>query len=157
MVLHCAPWLEQMLHPQMLSKVVGWAVDIIEKEYGDVADGIVGCGVSGTVPASIISYMMNKKLCIVRKVGESTHSPFNREGDLPNRYVIIDDLVDSGETITRILAAMSEPKNCVALLLYACEHYETAYTIKKTKEFMAKWPWIQVKIYTEEFHSSENW
>lgn len=65
----------------------------------------VGRGLSGTIPASILAYRMNKKLLIVRKEAEKTasHAYSLLEGWLVASYIIVDDFISQGDTMRAIL------------------------------------------------------
>lgn len=75
-------------------------------------DTIVCSGVSGIVFAVQLAQRMGRKVAIVRKDGDGTHSTNKIEANcFPNeigKYIIVDDLIDSGKTIDRIVAAMKK-------------------------------------------------
>jgi phosphoribosylpyrophosphate synthetase len=75
---------------------------------------LVCCGISGAGVAFPISCKLDIPVWIIRKEGEKSHSrndidrPYvdTPTGKIP--YVIIDDLIDSGATIARIIKCMNE-------------------------------------------------
>jgi adenine/guanine phosphoribosyltransferase-like PRPP-binding protein len=103
----------------------------ITKEF----DSIACCGVSGLMVVPQIAEILNKHIVIIRKQGQS-YSTFSMEGVTPFRYVIIDDLICSGETVKYITNTIYEecPKSkCIGLYCYMPE--ECAYTSKTSKLF----------------------
>jgi adenine/guanine phosphoribosyltransferase-like PRPP-binding protein len=84
---------------------------------------IAGRGVSGIVPAAVVSAAYGLDLIIVRKPREDKHTTLNAQGPLKEveSYVIVDDLIDSGLTIRRIIAAMGN-RQPEAILLYCVQN-----------------------------------
>jgi len=89
-------------------------------------DTIAVCGVSGLGIGPIVAFKLGKSLCVVRK-GEKAHSPYKVESEgTMGQYIIIDDLIDSGTTVRKIIKAVREDANkyghnvrtCVGALLY---------------------------------------
>jgi adenine/guanine phosphoribosyltransferase-like PRPP-binding protein len=73
---------------------------------------IVCTGLSGVIFASPLSIMMNKQLIVIRKESDTKHASFNGiekncHADKIGKYVIVDDLIDSGRTIKRIKEIMA--------------------------------------------------
>jgi len=90
-------------------------------------DTIVCCGISGIVFGLPLARKMGRKIVIVRKDGDGTHSTNRVESDCfaneVGNYIIVDDLIDSGATLERILKEMKEHSGKkgkhVATYLYA--------------------------------------
>lgn len=88
------------------------AVFLLEEALTPVADefdSILVTGLSGIVPGSIIAHKLGKRLVVLRKPGEPTHGQ-EVEGaydwaDSDKDYVIVDDFVAGGKTMTRLLDA----------------------------------------------------
>lgn len=75
---------------------------IRDKIFGDF-DGIACRGTSGLVIAPMLSVMFDKKLLVVRKENDNSHSSSILEGhDDINRYIVVDDFTASGRTIESI-------------------------------------------------------
>jgi adenine/guanine phosphoribosyltransferase-like PRPP-binding protein len=104
-------------------------------------DTIVCTGISGIVFASPLSILMKKQLAIVRKVGDRTHSyldieaNFNStEGTVLGRYIIVDDLTETGKTIKRIKAKIKKnlrkmgPNQYVGSYFYTHMYFDTLDT-----------------------------
>ena len=99
-------------------------------------DSIACCGVSGLMVVPQIAELLNKHIVVVRKPDEKRYSDFYIEGASPFRYIIVDDLICSGDTLKWIRQAIYEdnPKaQCVGLYCYIPE--ECAYTANTEKEF----------------------
>lgn len=85
-------------------------------------DTIAFSGTSGAGLAYILSYRLNIPLLMVRKPSDDSHSLLRIEGNLDaKKYLIIDDLIFSGNTAAFIVKSIYEflPKaRCTGLLLY---------------------------------------
>lgn len=92
-------------------------------------DTIAVTGVSGVTMGSMVAFHLKKRLAIVRKKSDTTHSWINVE-HLPesrnkgkfHRYVIIDDLISSGDTVKNIASSIKKEtggkSECVGAVLY---------------------------------------
>lgn len=88
-------------------------------------DSLVVTGISGLVIGSILSYKINKNLCVVRK-NRKTHSLLKVESgkDVIDSYLIIDDIMDSGKTVRSIIKELrnadriSGLKRCIGGIFY---------------------------------------
>lgn len=93
-------------------------------KFGEV-DLIVGTGLSGTLLLSAIHLQSGIPFGAIRNNNDGAHSPRKIEtgerGDFNDRetkrYVIIDDLTESGDTIDRIKIKMSGHE-CVGIIFY---------------------------------------
>lgn len=108
------------------------------RKIKDTFDSIVCCGVSGLLVAPQVAEILNKNLIIVRKRTEigNCYSAFNIEGVSPYLYVVLDDLICSGDTFKWIRNNIYEenPKaKCVGLYCYLPE--ECAYTESNSNLF----------------------
>ena len=65
---------------------------------------ILCTGQSGIVPSAVVATVKGKGLCILRKENEESHSKMGAEGNLSDKYIIIDDFTDSGATLRRLMA-----------------------------------------------------
>lgn len=83
-------------------------------------DSFVGRGVSGITMASMLAYSMNKNLVIVRKDRTNNHSGQLVEGIITNehQFIIIDDFVETGETIEQIDRAIHNYGTVKGVVLY---------------------------------------
>jgi orotate phosphoribosyltransferase-like protein len=103
-------------------------------------DSIVCCGVSGLLVAPQVAEILNKNLVIIRKPDERRYSEFLMEGVTPYMYVVLDDLICSGDTFKWIKHTIYDecPKaKCVGLYCYLPE--ECAYTEKTTNLFYERY------------------
>ena len=65
-------------------------------------DSIACCGVSGLMVVPQIAELLDKHILVVRKETEERYSDFDLEGVIPESYIIIDDLICSGNTVKYI-------------------------------------------------------
>jgi adenine/guanine phosphoribosyltransferase-like PRPP-binding protein len=124
----------RVLNHKIRNKTIIKAVCDLRK-ISNQFDSIACCGVSGLMVVPQIAELLNKHIVIIRKPGQS-YSTFNMEGVTPFRYVIIDDLICSGETVKYIRNTIHEecPKSrSIGLYCYMPE--ECAYTEKTSKLF----------------------
>jgi adenine/guanine phosphoribosyltransferase-like PRPP-binding protein len=106
------------------------------RKLNDTYDSIACSGTSGLMVVPQIAELLNKEIVIVRKKNEKSYSPFHIEGVTPFRYIIIDDLVCSGNTIKHITKSLKEeyPRSkCIGLYCYIPE--DCAYTTQTSKMF----------------------
>ena len=61
-------------------------------------DTIVVTGISGALVGMILAKRLGKRLLVVRKNNDGTHSSLPVEGELGERWVFVDDFVNSGHT-----------------------------------------------------------
>lgn len=85
-------------------------------------DSIVVRGLSGTIMGSCLAHRLKKNLVVVRK-GEECHGYSLEYNDFPKKYIILDDLVSSGDTIRSIKDRMdrildSISSRCMGIYLY---------------------------------------
>lgn len=82
-------------------------VDFIKQQNLEF-DTIACRGVSGILPAGIVGFLLNKPISVIRKPGENNHSGLDVEGKHYASYVIIDDLIASGDTIRDTISRMKK-------------------------------------------------
>jgi len=83
--------------------------------------GIVCTGLSGILVGVALANKTKRPFAIVRKPGDNTHSSFTVEGYLFDQYVIVDDFIEYGGTIRRILREMykhNDESECRGIMLY---------------------------------------
>lgn len=78
--------------------------DALKKLGLDKFDAIAFRGVSGALVAPVVGYLLKKPLIAVRKTTEGCHSNLRTETAIngPIRYVVVDDLVCTGDTLRAI-------------------------------------------------------
>lgn len=77
-------------------------------------DTIVATGVSGSMVAPVLSYMLEKNCLIVRKPDVYSHSHVPAEGKLGHRWIFVDDFVCTGKSLRRckyVIGRISENLN----------------------------------------------
>ena len=95
------------------------------RDSGVEFDAIAFRGVSGSLLGPLVATAMGKGLIYIRKKVDS-HRSYDVEGCVTQRYIIIDDLIDSGKTIHSIREAIEKrardcgdpPATCVGVFLY---------------------------------------
>jgi orotate phosphoribosyltransferase len=119
---NCAGYLDDVLSsPQNTAICVEAAVTKIKacikpEDY----DCIAFRGVSGAVVAPVVAYQLGKGLIPVRK-GENAHSTNSIEVGNHDykRYLIVDDFIDSGDTVVAIeKACRGYGMTCVGIVTY---------------------------------------
>jgi adenine/guanine phosphoribosyltransferase-like PRPP-binding protein len=90
----------RVLNHKERNKIIIKAVCDLRK-IKDQFDTIACCGVSGLMVVPQIAELLDKHILIIRK-DERCYSEFRTEGVAPFQYVVVDDLVCSGDTIKRI-------------------------------------------------------
>lgn len=96
----------QVLNHKVRNKVIINAVCTLRK-IKDSFDTIACCGVSGLMVVPQIAEILDKHILLVRK-DERCYSDFKLEGVAPYRYIIIDDLICSGNTVRHIKSSIKE-------------------------------------------------
>ena len=119
-----------VLNHKARNKIIIKAVCDLRKISEDF-DSIACCGVSGLMVVPQISELLDKHIVIVRK-GEKCYSEFRTEGVAPFRYIILDDLICSGNTVKHIKRTLKEeyPRS-VCMGAYCYLPNETAYSSDK--------------------------
>lgn len=125
----------RVLNHRARNKIIIKAVCNLRKIANEF-DSIVCCGISGLMVVPQIAELLDKHIVVIRKDNDKCYSEFPMEGVTPFRYVIVDDLVCSGDTIKHMMSTIYEdcPKaRCVGVYCYMPE--ECAYTEKTVKLF----------------------
>jgi len=125
----------RVLNHKTRNRIIVSAVCRLRK-LDDTYDSIACSGTSGLMVVPQIAEILNKEIIIVRKHNEISYSPFHIEGVMPNRYIVIDDLVCSGTTIKHITRSIKEeyPRSkCIGVYCYIPE--ECAYNTATSKLF----------------------
>lgn len=122
--------LQGILEPTIRNKTVKKCIDKLSK-FSSEFDSIAVSGFSCALISPIVAYELNKSIILIRKSIDDCVSGFVSEGIAPKKFIIIDDLVDSGKTIERIYKGVvehcrrwrnnTEPQ-CVGLYLYDLTH-----------------------------------
>ena len=129
---HLRPLLDPKERRYTIDKCI---VDL--KPHIDKFDAIVMSGYSMALIAPCIADALHKPLILVRKEEEDCASSYRVEGTVCKRYIIIDDLVCSGETLKRIQRKIGDHfysgAKLVGLYLYQPQFsaYRTHAEVKK--------------------------
>ncbi|WP_066904093.1 phosphoribosyltransferase [Mycolicibacterium houstonense] len=65
-------------------------------------DTLVGTGLSGTIAVVDLARRLGKHYLVVRKANDNTHSVYSAEGRLGQRWLFVDDFIDTGRTLGRV-------------------------------------------------------
>jgi orotate phosphoribosyltransferase len=115
-----------VLNHKERNKIIIKAVCDLRK-ISDTFDSIACCGVSGLMVVPQIAELLQKHIIVVRK-GEKCYSEFRTEGVAPFRYIILDDLICSGDTVKRIKKTLKEEyARSICQGVYCYLPYESAY------------------------------
>jgi len=117
-------YLSDVFYPETFKAAVDKATERLREFDGHTPfDSIAFTGVSGAAFAFPLSLALNKTLlCVRKKKGESSHSPYEVEGNYSSEsYVIVDDFISSGATVMEIQRMISrhvEDTKPAAIYLY---------------------------------------
>lgn len=128
-------YLNDVLSPSSLKQIAAKICRKLKYRKNDF-DVIAFRGMSGALIAPIVAAKMNKGMLMVRKESDKNHSNFTVEGNIAgDRFIIIDDLVCTGDTIREIVSKVQKgtSKKFVGLCLYCHEEYTEKEDIKKSK------------------------
>ena len=132
--LTCCSHLRPILHPALRKKTIRKCIKTLKK-YSDQFDSIAVCGYSMALIAPVVADKLNKSLIIVRKDNEHRASWCEAEGEHSTKYIIIDDLIYSGETYTMVVNKIKEnlvpDAECVGVYLYCPEVQEMSEEAKE--------------------------
>lgn len=103
-----ASYLEQMWRDP--GKVVATFLAKL-REYPLEIDTLIGRGISGALSAQLIATATGLNYAVVRKEGESAHSYRRVEGRVGRRWLFVDDLIDTGETLKATVTAVNTLSN----------------------------------------------
>lgn len=124
-----------VLNHKVRNKIIIKAVCDLRK-IADTFDSIACCGTSGLMVVPQIAELLNKNILLIRKKNEKCYSNFTIEGIRPFRYIILDDLICSGNTVRHIQQSIREEYGkikCVGLYCYMPN--ECAYSASTSKLF----------------------
>lgn len=125
----------RVLNHKVRNKIIIKAVCDLRKISNEF-DSIACCGVSGLMVVPQIAELLNKNIVLVRKKNDKCYSDFTIEGVKPFRYIIVDDLICSGDTIRHIRRNIEDEYDktkCVGLYCYMPE--ECAFNQNNIKLF----------------------
>lgn len=120
-----------VLNHKYRNKIIIKSVCALRKISEDF-DSIACCGVSGLLVVSQVAELLDKHIVIVRKKDDNCYSKYSTEGVAPFRYIILDDLICSGNTVKHIKRTLKKeyPRSmCVGAYCYLPE--ETGYSADK--------------------------
>lgn len=101
----------KFLEPKTRAKHIRAAIKVL-KPIAHTFDSVAFCGMSGALIAPEIAKKLNKELIMVRKSNKGHHSNYMVEGYYrSNKYIIVDDFIDSGKTVKRMKKCIDQALN----------------------------------------------
>jgi len=129
--------MDTCLNPKTRKDLIEWIYQTL-KPHANKFDAIAVCGMSMALVAPTIADRLNKNLILVRKGGERTHSDLRVEGVRDGRYIIIDDIIDTGDTLLRVTEQIEKFNKyavCVCVIQY---HHQKVSWAKQTSQLTKK-------------------
>ena len=110
-------YLEHLIRRENFEKYLPLAIKQLEKlDF----DAIAFRGMSGALTAPVVAHAMGKQLIMCRKREEVNHSGRAVEGfKASKRYVIVDDIISSGHTVSliqRMISVFAPNAECIGIL-----------------------------------------
>lgn len=133
---YCSSHLAHVLDPDLRQNTIKKCLKAL-KPHADKFEAIAISGYSMALIAPVIADAMGKSLIIVRKDEEERASWHEVEGQLVKSYIIIDDLISSGETMHRVEKKIGDyfysGAKLYGIYLYDLEHsaYRNAESLKR--------------------------
>ena len=109
-----------VLNHKIRTKIIIKAVCDLRKISNEF-DSIACCGSSGLMVVPQVAELLNKNILLIRKSTEKCYSNFAIEGIAPLRYIIVDDLICSGNTVRHIKRTIKDehPRSkCIGIYCY---------------------------------------
>lgn len=114
-------YLHSALDRNKIDLTVNTLIHLIQENKFDF-DAIAFTGMSGALIAPLVAQRLQKGLLMVRKTGDGSHSGYIVEGGLDcTKFIIIDDLIMSGNTIRNLLEKVKTVcpnATCSGIILY---------------------------------------
>lgn len=82
--------------------------DALKALKGIDYDTMVGSGTSGLLVVPLLARALDKHFAIVRKPKDASHREVDIEGTIGDRWIFVDDFVNSGATRTRVKDTVSD-------------------------------------------------
>lgn len=121
--LWCPDYTRQIYSDGFSSLIDRLAIRVMEIQEAHPFDAIVGCGHSGLPVLGALSYVLRIPIITVRKGTTDSHSTNLVEGHLSfprPSYLIVDDLVSSGETVGHMVWAIEDRLQTIGYHTGAC-------------------------------------
>lgn len=139
-------WLRPVYDPDELTRTVLRVASAIDS-LALPPKFIAVRGVSGVSVGAAVSFYTKLPLVVIRKDDEQTHSSGTVQGlfGMRGRYVIVDDLVDTGATVRAIVRALEDDDDnenglneLVAIILYAPYDMQSETTVRLPNGILMK-------------------
>lgn len=97
------------LHPEKINKLMPAIIENIGMEQLGEIEAVAFMGNSGALLAPLVALYLGKTLIMVRKTTSGVHSSRLVEGDRGAcKYIIVDDVVSSGNTARKIMKRITK-------------------------------------------------
>lgn len=129
-------YLEDVFNPELFQRLVPNAIKMSQDIHEESPyDAIAFSGTSGCSIGFILGYSLNKPIVCIRKPDQESHyKNWSCEDErafegfnAPLRYLIVDDCIDSGRTVERIMETINincGKCRCVAMLMFNQPFYK---------------------------------
>ena len=124
-------YLHHVLDKSLIKQTISF---VCKKIKAIECDSIAFSGMSGALIAPIVAYKTGKNLILVRKIKDDSHSTYAIESSsyCCKKYVVIDDLIASGKTITHIIESVNKQfadqvPECGGIILYSEDYYRKTF------------------------------
>ena len=136
-------YLFSALDPKLRAIAIYTILRIIREweQEGLTFDTIAFRGMSGALLSPRIADILEKRLLLSRKDKDCSHSSYKLEGCMPDRYIIIDDLTVSGQTIRNTISAITRkwPESiCAGIVLYHSDEPDRDITLDNGKKIPSR-------------------
>jgi orotate phosphoribosyltransferase len=102
-----AAWLWQVFEPELFDRLCDKTAARLKKLRSKLGfDAVAFMGMSGSLLAPPVARQLKLRMIAVRPVGNSSHTHSVHVVEAPDgcdRYVILDDFIETGETVRRIV------------------------------------------------------
>ncbi len=128
-------YLYPTLHHSTRSSLIKYIIKDLSKHKRLFFDTIATSGLSGNIIGTFLASTLNKNIAFIRKELDSDHCLTNLESisDI-NSYIIIDDLIEDGITINRIISTIEEQNKlaiCQGIYIYNQDYKSAIERIEK--------------------------
>jgi adenine/guanine phosphoribosyltransferase-like PRPP-binding protein len=129
-----------LLNHERRTEAINKSVSVL-KSSGLSFDSIVCCGLSGSLVGPEVARKLKKNLILVRKKEPSHGSTIEYDWEVKvKKYVILDDLVESGKTVKYLQKVMKQfpESSCQGVFFYK-QRDDTPYSRKFVKNNPKLW------------------
>jgi adenine/guanine phosphoribosyltransferase-like PRPP-binding protein len=128
----CASYIEEVLDPNTRKGILAKVVKELKKIREKIPfDAIAFRGVSGSLVAIHAADKLGVSIIVCRKESEynGSHSNYQVEGMKNCKYIIVDDFIDTGRTVSEMIELIDEQHRGTSSMVgfYGYDHWEDRY------------------------------